>query len=71
MIPVETTPGIRGGGSKRMVEEVNSCMIYLIPCNDLCKCHNVPPPITTIEEFQGEGNRSCGRGKCGALSSYV
>jgi hypothetical protein len=33
-----------------MVEEVNSCMIYMMHCNNLCKCHNVPPPITTIME---------------------
>jgi hypothetical protein len=25
-------------------------MVYLIHCNNLCKCHNVPPPITTIKE---------------------
>jgi hypothetical protein len=33
-----------------MVEEVNSCMIHFICCRNLCKCHNVPPPITTIKE---------------------
>jgi hypothetical protein len=22
----------------------------LIHCKNLCKCHNVPPPITTIKE---------------------
>jgi hypothetical protein len=25
-------------------------MIYLMHCNNLCKCHIVPPPITTIKE---------------------
>jgi hypothetical protein len=30
MIPVETTPEIGRGGRRRMVEKVNSCMIYLI-----------------------------------------
>jgi hypothetical protein len=50
IIPVETTPGIGEGRRRRMVEEVNSCMIYLIHCDNLCKCHNVPPPITTIKE---------------------
>jgi hypothetical protein len=49
MIPIETTLGIRGVGKKRMVEGVNSCMIYLIHCMNLCKCHNVPPPSTTIK----------------------
>jgi hypothetical protein len=33
-----------------MVEEVNSCMIYLIHCKNLCECHNVPPSITTIKK---------------------
>jgi hypothetical protein len=33
-----------------MVEEVNSCMIYLIHCKNLCKCHNVPAHIKTIKE---------------------
>jgi hypothetical protein len=30
MIPVETLPGIGGGGWRREVEWVNSSMIYLI-----------------------------------------
>jgi hypothetical protein len=51
MIPVETASGIRGGGRmKETAEEVISCMIYLIHRKNLCKCHNVPPPITTIKE---------------------
>jgi hypothetical protein len=33
-----------------MVEEVKSCMIYLIHYNNLCKCHNILLPITTIKE---------------------
>jgi hypothetical protein len=28
----------------------NSKMIYLIHCKNFCKCHNVPPPRTTIKE---------------------
>jgi hypothetical protein len=32
-----------------MVEEVNSCMIYLIYYKNLCICHYVPRPITTIK----------------------
>jgi hypothetical protein len=31
------------GRWRRMFERMNSCMIYLIHCNNLCKCHNVPP----------------------------
>jgi hypothetical protein len=51
---VEATPGEKergriGRGDERMVEEVNSCMIYLIHCKNLYKCHNVPPPGTTIK----------------------
>jgi hypothetical protein len=51
-IPAETTtPGIGEGGRKRRtVVEVNSFMIYLIHCKKLYKCHNVPPPSTTIKE---------------------
>jgi hypothetical protein len=51
MIPVETTPGIgveRNEGE--WLRKMNSCMIYLIHCNNLCKCHSVPPPITTTKE---------------------
>jgi hypothetical protein len=29
---------------------VNSSMTYLIHCKNQCKCHNVPPPSTTIKE---------------------
>jgi hypothetical protein len=47
MIPAETVPGIRVGGWKRAEEGVNSSVIYLIHCKNLCKCYNVPPPITT------------------------
>jgi hypothetical protein len=32
-----------------MVEEMDSYMTYLIHYNNLHKCHNVPPPITTIK----------------------
>jgi hypothetical protein len=33
-----------------MMEEVNLSMIYLIYCKNFCKCHNVPPPNTTIKK---------------------
>jgi hypothetical protein len=36
MIPVETIAGIRRGWIKGEVEEVNSCVIYLIHCKNLC-----------------------------------
>jgi hypothetical protein len=43
MIPVETVPGIRGGGMrKRSVwGGWNSSMIFLIHCKSLYKCYNV------------------------------
>jgi hypothetical protein len=47
---VETISGIRGGGDKgKMMEGVNSSMMYRIHCKNLCKCHNVPPPSTIIK----------------------
>jgi hypothetical protein len=54
MIPTEITPGIkvRGWGRgrvRRMVEEVNSCVIHLTHCKYLFKCHNVPPASTIIK----------------------
>jgi hypothetical protein len=30
------------------VKGVNSSMIYLIHCKNLCKCYNVPPSSTKI-----------------------
>jgi hypothetical protein len=44
-----------GGWWKRAVEGVNSSMIYLIHCKNLCKCCNVPLPSTTIKIR----NKSC------------
>jgi hypothetical protein len=38
MMPVETFPGIREGEMKERREGVNSNMIYLIHCKNLCKC---------------------------------
>jgi hypothetical protein len=45
MIPVETIPGMGGGGQRRMMEGVDSTMKY---CKNFCKSHNVPSPSTTI-----------------------
>jgi hypothetical protein len=42
---VETIPGMEGGRAKRVMEGVNSTMIY---CKNFCKGHNVPP-ITKIK----------------------
>jgi hypothetical protein len=39
MRPVESIPGV-GGGYRRMMEGVNSTMIF---CKNFGKCYNVPP----------------------------
>jgi hypothetical protein len=50
MISIETIPGMWGvGGYRKMVEGMNSSTIYLIYCKNFYKCHNVPPPSTTIK----------------------
>jgi hypothetical protein len=44
MRPIETVPGMGGSGrKKKMMEGVNSTMIYLINYKNFCKCHHVPP----------------------------
>jgi hypothetical protein len=48
--PVKTVPGMEERGKRRMVEGVNSSMIYLIYYKKICKCHNVPTPSTTIKK---------------------
>jgi hypothetical protein len=50
MKPVETIPGMGGGEIKGNGGGVNSAMIYLIHCKNFYKCHNVPPPSTTIKK---------------------
>jgi hypothetical protein len=55
MIHGETVPGMGEEwrrGKRRMVEGVNSTVIYLIHCKNSCKCHNVAPPRTTIKKGQ-------------------
>jgi hypothetical protein len=37
-------------GFMRVVEGVNSSVIYLIHCKKLCKCHTVPPTSTIKEK---------------------
>jgi hypothetical protein len=48
MIPVETTPEIKGWGIKESGRGVISCIIYLIHFKNLCKWNNVPPHSTII-----------------------
>jgi ssDNA-binding Zn-finger/Zn-ribbon topoisomerase 1 len=43
--------------SRRMVEGVNPSMIYLIHCNNFCKCHSVPPPSTIIKKEKRKKER--------------
>jgi hypothetical protein len=33
------------------MEEVNSSMIYLIYCKNICNCHSAPPSIIIIKKF--------------------
>jgi hypothetical protein len=49
VIFVETVPGIGGGEIMQSSGGVSSHMLNLIHCKNFCKCHNVPPPITTIK----------------------
>jgi hypothetical protein len=54
MILVETVPGARGVRIKEnplswIEDGVNSNMICVIHCKNLCKCHNVCTPNTTIK----------------------
>jgi hypothetical protein len=51
----ESTPGMGGREERRVVEEVNSSMIYVIHCKNFCKCHNVPSPSTTIKGKKTSG----------------
>jgi hypothetical protein len=44
IIPVETVPGIGGQGMKDSNGGMNSSMMYLIHCKNLCKYSNVPHP---------------------------
>jgi hypothetical protein len=39
MRPVQTIPGLGNGGKRRIMEGVNSAMIY---CKNFCKCHSAP-----------------------------
>jgi hypothetical protein len=44
MIPVGTVSGVRGWEMKDSSGGMNSSMIYLIDCKNLCKYYSVPPP---------------------------
>jgi hypothetical protein len=37
---IETISRMEGDGIRRIMEQVNSTMIY---CKNFCKCHNIPP----------------------------
>jgi hypothetical protein len=40
------------GRGDEAVERVNSNMIYLIHCKNLCKCYMYPPPSTTVKKIK-------------------
>jgi hypothetical protein len=44
MRPIETVPGMHGGGIKERGGGVNSSMIYLIYCKNFHRCHMYPHP---------------------------
>jgi hypothetical protein len=48
MITVGTVLGMGDEGIKENDGGVNSNAIYLIYHKNFCKCHNIPPPCTTI-----------------------
>jgi hypothetical protein len=50
MIPVEIVPWFGGGSIKKSSGWVNSSMISLIHCKNLCKYTTVPLPSTTIKK---------------------
>jgi hypothetical protein len=58
---VITVESILGMGErreqKRMVEGVNSSMLYLIYCKEFFKCHNVPSLSTTIKNSLCKKNK--------------
>jgi hypothetical protein len=45
MIPIETVPGIMGGGMKER-NGVGNSNTYLIDCKNLYTCYSVPIPST-------------------------
>jgi hypothetical protein len=47
---LETISRMGVGGLRRIVEGVNSSMVYLTHYKSFCKCHNVPTPSTTVEK---------------------
>jgi hypothetical protein len=49
-VNAKVIPESGDGGRKRAVYGVNSSMIYLIHCKNLCKSNNVLPPSTTIKK---------------------
>jgi hypothetical protein len=54
MIPAETVPGIRGGGTGESSGGGISSMIYLMHCKNLCKRDNVPHPAQQFLKKQME-----------------
>jgi hypothetical protein len=46
-------------------------MIYLIYCKNFCKCHNVPPPSTTIKHKYIENKNSIILPKRKTATQYV
>jgi hypothetical protein len=47
-----------------MMEGVNSTRIYLIHYKNFCKCHNAPPPSTTIKRKKEPGQGTMSSQEC-------
>jgi hypothetical protein len=56
MIYVATIPGMVAGGYRRVMEVVNSSIICLTYCINICKCHKVLPPSSTIKKRKKKNN---------------
>jgi hypothetical protein len=44
------------GRIKEYVRRGDSCVVYWIHCQNLCKCHNVPRLSTTIKRGKNDGD---------------
>jgi hypothetical protein len=44
-------------------------MMYVIRCQSLCKCHNVPPPSTIVKEKRKRSEHYLPEGSNGVIFS--
>jgi hypothetical protein len=53
-----------------MMEGVNSNMIYLIYCKNICKCHNVPHPAQQLKKKKRTLHMSLEKNRAPAMVSH-